>query len=578
MPNHFDIRLQRLNLDVIDAEMFELELRVNAAVTLRKECASNPGLYGSLWSNEENAIADIIHECWRRNVTSLDKILVTVKQYLSVTDIDVLNVIEKMTDTEENLLNQEMPCLSTFEKQLLMKYRDHDRKSKTKDTNIKSPKKRISKNQRDEGSAGETNYKNEIHNPNSSAKPRSQPHQKCNNSDKTEKKRLDVQFNEEEKTGIDDKNIKIRKVLENEINQKIGVTDNETQARSCVTNTKNRTKNCDKITSNVRSSQDNSSSFLCLPHQSIVTPGLINDGNKCFAISVVQLMYRMDVFVNRVTSHFMRSPTLEGLCNLFITMEHKRRQGCRSFYPALLCTMSEEFKSADGAQQDASEYLQYLVQQIMNDQRGFEPALLDLIFQKVMRFNECECKAKTSRNDYEVPIALEFPRAYKGQSYCITTLLQRFQREATLPNQFDCESCKINPEDRTTVTRSTKILSNAVYLLFHLKLAMFNQSTGDFYKIYPSIRLENSIVVDNKIYKLVGFVCHISYTLSGGLENGHYITQIAQSDNVFVRYDDGEVAEEVRTLPTYWSDENDLEQPYIILYKRSEEHQDLLEG
>ena len=70
---------------------------------------------------------------------------------------------------------------------------------------------------------------------------------------------------------------------------------------------------------------------------------------------------------------------------------------------------------------------------------------------------------------------------------------------------------------------------------------------------------------------------HISYTLSGGLQNGHYITQIVQSNKVFIRYNDGEVSEKDRNTPTYATKENGLEQPYLIMYKRSEEQSDFLE-
>ena len=53
MPNHLDIRLQRLDIDVIDAQAFYRELRVSGAVTLRKQSTKHPGLYGVSWSDEE---------------------------------------------------------------------------------------------------------------------------------------------------------------------------------------------------------------------------------------------------------------------------------------------------------------------------------------------------------------------------------------------------------------------------------------------------------------------------------------------------------------------------------------------
>ena len=65
MPNHLDVRLQRLDIDVIDAQAFFRELKINAAVTFRKQVALKPGLYGESWTEEENNIADEINTFWR---------------------------------------------------------------------------------------------------------------------------------------------------------------------------------------------------------------------------------------------------------------------------------------------------------------------------------------------------------------------------------------------------------------------------------------------------------------------------------------------------------------------------------
>ena len=75
MPNHLDIRLQRLDVDVIDAEAFFRELLINGAVTLRGESQRHPGLYGVSWSEHENLIADQIHHLWRRMEYSRSEIL-----------------------------------------------------------------------------------------------------------------------------------------------------------------------------------------------------------------------------------------------------------------------------------------------------------------------------------------------------------------------------------------------------------------------------------------------------------------------------------------------------------------------
>ena len=132
MPNHLDIRIQRLDTDVIDAEAFERELKIQGAVTFRRECAKRlGGKYKKLWTDKENRMADFIHEMWRKGKGDITDIMEELPIDLLVDCHDeLLAVIRKMQNTDENLLNMPVPCLSRDEQAMLLQYRDR-KKTKT---------------------------------------------------------------------------------------------------------------------------------------------------------------------------------------------------------------------------------------------------------------------------------------------------------------------------------------------------------------------------------------------------------------------------------------------------------------
>ena len=103
-PTAQEINVQRLNDDVIEAEIFERQMRINAAKTWRRHVA----LEGRLqWSREENLIADAIHKAWRvHRVQDVAKsvILNLINSGAHVQMEDVVSVLNKMLATEESLI------------------------------------------------------------------------------------------------------------------------------------------------------------------------------------------------------------------------------------------------------------------------------------------------------------------------------------------------------------------------------------------------------------------------------------------------------------------------------------------
>ncbi|XP_043205862.1 uncharacterized protein LOC122372571 [Amphibalanus amphitrite] len=103
-PTAQEINVQRLNDDVIEAEIFERQMRINAAKTWRLYVEIEGG---AEWSREQNLIADYVHRAWRQHhVQDVGEI---VLQCLAASGrhvemVEVVAVINKMLATEESLI------------------------------------------------------------------------------------------------------------------------------------------------------------------------------------------------------------------------------------------------------------------------------------------------------------------------------------------------------------------------------------------------------------------------------------------------------------------------------------------
>ena len=119
-PSAHDLKMQRLNRNVLAAECCELMVRVIAAKTLREYCQTEGNPYGFFWSVGDNLIANQIHCHWlaglehAQTVTPTD-VVRTVARDLNRTEAEVLEVYTKMADTDEVLLTRAPPTLTRSE-------------------------------------------------------------------------------------------------------------------------------------------------------------------------------------------------------------------------------------------------------------------------------------------------------------------------------------------------------------------------------------------------------------------------------------------------------------------------------
>ena len=137
LPSAQEINVQRLNNDVIEAEIFQRQMRINAAKTWRRHVALEGG---PEWSREENLITDAIHKAWR--VHRVQDVAESVIQNLSTSDAHVqmedVAVLKKMLATEESLIHAKPIYLTQSKhRQLFMSLSKRKQLSTTTSTRTK---------------------------------------------------------------------------------------------------------------------------------------------------------------------------------------------------------------------------------------------------------------------------------------------------------------------------------------------------------------------------------------------------------------------------------------------------------
>ena len=124
-PTAMDIRQQRLNKFVIEAEIFEIVVKIQASKTLRRWTAGKDVLYGDAWTVQECEIADLIAMAYQNKITtSLPSIRSFIRQRtMKTVDVEVLkSVIQKMDSTDERMLKDVPPYLKDEEYRGLVEY------------------------------------------------------------------------------------------------------------------------------------------------------------------------------------------------------------------------------------------------------------------------------------------------------------------------------------------------------------------------------------------------------------------------------------------------------------------------
>ena len=124
------IRSQRLNLQVIEAEIFEKVVRIKSCQTLRKWSAESGAQYGDSWTKDESRIADLVCIAYAKKIkTSVHAIVRCIQEETgeALDPEQVTKVIKKMDKTDEKLLKEGPLYLSETEYQMLKQYQKPSR-------------------------------------------------------------------------------------------------------------------------------------------------------------------------------------------------------------------------------------------------------------------------------------------------------------------------------------------------------------------------------------------------------------------------------------------------------------------
>ena len=130
-PSALDIRVQRLNGFVLEAELFERAVKIVASRTLRNYAVGKEEIYGVPWSNDECEAANFITEAYRagikQNVSEIH--LFIRKNFEKSIDTDIIKrVILKLDNSHESLLKEPAPFLDDKEYNLLISFKKQKRR------------------------------------------------------------------------------------------------------------------------------------------------------------------------------------------------------------------------------------------------------------------------------------------------------------------------------------------------------------------------------------------------------------------------------------------------------------------
>ena len=140
-PTFDELQMQRLNEDVLEAEIFERQMKINAAKTWRHFVADDAD---GDWSREDNVIADAVHLSWRTH-HRLDVVCdvcdaLRTQNDVDVTPADVQRVLHRMSKTDEALILEKPIYLTMLQhKGLLYRKVQHKRRRTTR---VTAPKRR----------------------------------------------------------------------------------------------------------------------------------------------------------------------------------------------------------------------------------------------------------------------------------------------------------------------------------------------------------------------------------------------------------------------------------------------------
>jgi len=295
--------------------------------------------------------------------------------------------------------------------------------------------------------------------------------------------------------------------------------------------------------------------------------GFENYGNTCYCNSVLQALYFCLPLRERILNHFFQHgmPHLDyrddqdetlliSFCDLFYSIHSQKKKvgvlGPKKFIQKL---RSENSLFRSGMQQDAHEFLNYLLNEIaslLEKQKRLSQrdlfrdtnshggnTFVHRIFEGILT-NETKClccENVTSKDESFLDLSVDIE-----QNTSITQCLKQFSATEMLHgrDKFWCDNCNNKQEAQKRI--KIKRLPNV--LVLHLKRFKYIEQTQRYKKlayrvVFPfELRLQNT--TDDarnpeRLYQLFAIVIH----LGSGPNQGHYIS-IIKSNGRWLLFDD----------------------------------------
>ena len=298
-----------------------------------------------------------------------------------------------------------------------------------------------------------------------------------------------------------------------------------------------------------------------LPEDNIYKGTLMNVGNSCFLNTTLQLLFRIDVLRNEILNinnididklsntkennilkmiYYIFKELFKNTVNINLTMINGK-----NYYNDIMNILGLKCGSQEDAEQAYSGIIDKLFDSDLLKTKGLRKYFeINLETEK-----HCNNKDNTITKKNDLSYILSLPLETKNiPNVTINYLIEKFTSyEYVKPEDRNIlDACKdaYGPHDFNKSKINLKLDDNISNLIIQLKRFSYNIKKNRFDKLNNNIKLDDFIIINNKIFKLKGIGVQTE-----SLNSGHYQfvdindngKKYLYNDSIFREYNDGEI-------------------------------------